>query len=58
VILWTLAVILQNEATMGYVLFGFILAVPNAIAGAMAGVWRSKIPIRPAMNTTNLSRTK
>ena len=43
VTLWTLALILpKNEATMGYVLFGLILAVPNAIAGAVAGSWRAR----------------
>ena len=43
VTLWTLAMILpKNEATMGYALFGFILAVPNAIAGAVAGSWRAR----------------
>jgi hypothetical protein len=37
-VLWTLALIMpKNEATMGYFLFGFILAVPNALAGGMAG---------------------
>jgi hypothetical protein len=58
VILWALAVIPpKNEAPMGYFLFGFILAVPNAIAGAIAGVWRSKKPISLATNTAKLSRT-
>jgi hypothetical protein len=58
VILWTLAVILpKNEATMGYVRFGFILAVPNAIPGAVVGVGRSKTPIRLATNTAKRSRT-
>lgn len=43
VTLWTLAMILpKNEATMGYALFGFILAVPNAIAGAVVGSWRAR----------------
>jgi hypothetical protein len=42
IVLWTLAIILpKDEGTMGYVLFGFILAIPNAIAGAVAGKWRA-----------------
>ena len=41
--LWTLALILpKNEGTMGYVLYGVVLAVPNAIAGAVAGHWRAQ----------------
>jgi hypothetical protein len=37
-VLWTLALVMpKNEGTMGYFLFGFILAVPNALAGGFAG---------------------